>query len=349
MNRSEAPPGNCRNLSLHAHSGIQPGTVEFCTFCPPHSFLHWPLRTCQCTTRASTTLSKNCTCGISTFSCTVCSVGTPALRRNWNVQHSIDELNLRDLRELELVELLEHELHDHRNVSHRRHLVHDLRLDLRTPQPGAQYLFSALGVPSWCCAYPSATSTLPGAATWHQSSPSALLPRTKMTNSGTGTSTNCSTSCGSESSLRCGMESCEILGTSMTCTTPIFRNSASWSTKGVGDLLYGVPPDPLLRPDVSETVRPCTPELRHAVVVDVVVPRAELRGEGRGSGTRPCTSPRTHHPALAILSPREAVWCVNSPRTMVIDCRSCLGSAQSSPSSPLCGSRGAFDIHHVDR
>ena len=25
------------------------------------------------------------------------------------------------------------------------------------------------------------------------------------------------------------------------------------------------------------------------------------------------------------------------------------GSAQSSPSSPLCGSRSAFDIHHVDR
>ena len=79
-------------------------------------------------------------------------------------------------------------------------------------------------------------------------------------------------------------------------------------------MLHGVPLDPLLRPDVSETVRPRTPELRHAVVVEVVLPRAELRGEGRGSGTRPCTSPRTHLPALAILCPRGAVWCVNSAR-----------------------------------
>ena len=36
-------------------------------------------------------------------------------------------------------------------------------------------------------------------ATWHQSRPSALLPRARMTDSGTGTSTSCSTSSGSRS------------------------------------------------------------------------------------------------------------------------------------------------------
>ena len=47
------------------------------------------------------------------------------------------------------------------------------------------------------------------------------------------------------------------------------------------------------------------------------------------SGTSPCSASRSQPPALAILCPRGAVWCVNSARAMAIDCRSCLKAARS--------------------
>ena len=95
----------------------------------------------------------------------------------------------------------------------------------------------------------------------------------------------------------------------------------------VDDLLHDAPRDSLLRPDVGETVRPRAPELGHATVVGEKVLRAGLLGKG-ASGTRPCTSSRTHLPALTILCPREE-WCVNPARAMAIDCRSCLKAARS--------------------
>ena len=59
-----------------------------------------------------------------------------------------------------------------------------------------------------------------------------MLPGTKVT--AVGTSTNCSGSCGSKRTVRCGMASCEILGTAMTCSgiavSKSLRTSTSWST-----------------------------------------------------------------------------------------------------------------------
>ena len=52
------------------------------------------------------------------------------------------------------------------------------------------------------------------------------------------------------------------------------------------------------------------------------------------SGTRPCTSSRTHSQALAILCPLEE-WCVNSARAMAIDCRSCLKAARRRCAAPV--------------
>ena len=85
------------------------------------------------------------------------------------------------------------------------------------------------------------------------------------------------------------------------------------------------------------------------VVVESVVPRAGLLGVG-ASGTSPCTSARTLLPGPG--HPLSPWGCVvrelgqgHSDRLPLVP----QGSAQSSPSSPLCGSRGAFDIHHFDR
>ena len=135
-----------------------------------------------------------------------------------NSQHSVDEVQPRRLQALELG-LLELELHDHRSVDH---------VNL------AQYLCTSATICSWTCGTGARPSTGPsvcvppcaggeslrglpvdvalppvvplsGSATLHHSMPSAILPRSRMTYSGTGTSTSCSTSsCGSESSLRCG-------------------------------------------------------------------------------------------------------------------------------------------------
>ena len=60
----------------------------------------------------------------------------------------------------------------------------------------------------------------------------SALPGTKVT--AVGTSTNCSASCGSKRTVRCGMASCEILGTSINCSgtelSKSLSTSTSWST-----------------------------------------------------------------------------------------------------------------------
>ena len=72
---------------------------------------------------------EDCNCGASTDFCTV----HLSLWHNWNVQHSVEELELRHLTvdRQGLLGLLELVVHDHQDVSHHRRV--------------APYLYTALG------------------------------------------------------------------------------------------------------------------------------------------------------------------------------------------------------------
>ena len=182
----------CRRLSMNCNSG--PSTATALSGPPRHRSLH---------NGSLTTFPEHCTCGVFTFFCTVWHCAYLSLWHNWNVQHSVEELNLRN----GLLELVQH---SHRNVNR---LVHSICLP---PWPGGESIWG----PTWCGWCPP--STLPCAST---------------TDSGTSTSTSCSTSChGSESNARCGMESCEVLGTSITCSATgksapkKRRTSTNWAT-----------------------------------------------------------------------------------------------------------------------
>ena len=68
-------------------------------------------------------------CGATTFFCTVRHCAYLSLWHNWNVQHSDDELNLRDLHIHVPLGLLELELHVHREVTHAQESPRSLFLD----------------------------------------------------------------------------------------------------------------------------------------------------------------------------------------------------------------------------
>ena len=97
----------------------------------------------------------------------------------------------------------------------------------------------------WVCWVPTLQKYTPvGPTIRHHSCPSEAMNNTFCgtgmstvcsTKKGTvGTSTNCSASCGSQRTVRCGMASCEILGTSITCSgtelSKSLSTSTSWST-----------------------------------------------------------------------------------------------------------------------
>ena len=64
--------------------------------------------------RRVTTSPKNCTCGVFTVFCTIWHCAYLSLWHYWKVQHSVDELNLRHLKDVELEELLELVQHGHK-------------------------------------------------------------------------------------------------------------------------------------------------------------------------------------------------------------------------------------------
>ena len=56
------------------------------------------------------------------------------------------------------------------------------------------------------------------------------------------------------------------------------------------------------------------------------------------SGPSPCSSPRNHPAALAIVCLRGAEWCVHAARAWAINCCSCRQAARSRRPSPSLGS-----------
>ena len=194
----------------------------------------------------------------------------------------------------------------------------------------------------WVCWVPTFQKYTPvGPTIRHHSCPSEAMNNTLQfpgmttvcsTKKGNvGTSTNCSASCGSQRTVRCGMASCEILGTSITCSgtelSKSLSTSTSWSTicgTGASRSSIGTgTKDSIICSAVCRWIRSCGP-------------RGSTRPVGRnppGSSSKSWKSYGwgggvVRNLAVAI-SGRCALWCNFSARAIATDIRSCRNMERS--------------------
>ena len=200
------------------------------------------------------------------------------------------------------------------------------------------------------CDVPEVHPSGPGTRTHScpRRSTKSALQRTKVT--AVGTSTNCSASCGSKT-VQCGMESCGILGTAMTCSgiavSRSLRTSTSWST------ICGT---------VTSRSRQAAP--RRAAEPALAGPRGWTRPVGRvphtasssSNSEKNAVSPATlvfdvqcvASVVLAVSCPHSSLnfggngaeeWWKVSARTMRTVCRSCFSHERSRRSRRLLAAK----------